>query len=313
MKKLFSILVVGLMLAFGVNAAMACWGPQCYETDQFKNQAYTTDYGWSQTEKESYSKKGNDEASAYASGGASAEYEAYSGGKGFFVGNYATGQEETGSTSKAKTGAWDTGLQSGAYGEAKQVSFGNADACALGGEIGTGMAWTKTQANVDGYVYQDNYAAETGYASGTGAEAGNWSEAGYEGYAVDKDCYKGPIVWAAGSSVDLEGFAYTNGSSFVSVDPYGNTQSATGWTSNLSKAGVTGATEQSTFVNGGGMVNTNAFVTNAGSQGFSTFTYGGNDFGKGFAEHTSYATQDFGCYTNSASSGSSGSAWSFSK
>lgn len=31
MKKLFSVLAIGLMLAFGVNAAMACSGSQCFE------------------------------------------------------------------------------------------------------------------------------------------------------------------------------------------------------------------------------------------------------------------------------------------
>ena len=195
---------------------------------------------------------------------------------------------------------------------AEQKSFGTADAAAFGGGFGTGMAWTKTGAEVGGGVSKYHSAPEIGSSSGTFATAGNSSIATYYGVANDADCDRGGLLWGSKSSVDLNGFAYTKGDSSVKVDPTGNFQSATGSTSNMAKAGVEGADYKNTYVAGNGGVNTGANVGNAWSQGVSTFGYEGSTFGKGGADHTSYAQKYSTCDTNSARSGSSGSAYSFS-
>lgn len=311
MKKLFSVLAVGLMLAFGVNAAMACQGSQCWDVE-YNSRATFGDYGFVNTKKQAEDYTYNDKASSWANGGGAASNQGYAGGKGW-VFNKAEGFESVNSQSTAIADAWDTGKESGASMFAKQESSGEAGGTAYGFGLGYGVAknqsWAEVRGGAGGFVK----AEETGYASGTGALANGGVTATYQGYADDKSCMQGILAWGAGSGVDLTGFAKVGGQAYVSVDPTGNHQSAYGSISNYGKAGVTGADTQTTTVFGGGLVNTSAYSPNSGTYGWAGYQYDASNIGIGAAVHQSYASTWSDCTTNYATAGSSGSAWSFSK
>jgi hypothetical protein len=202
---------------------------------------------------------------------------------------------------------WDSGLSSGAYAEA---SFnGRTEGAGLAGAGFGGAASVDVDSSFSGMVEQRQLTQEINYQNGQGITAYNTSVAFFSGTRSDSDadCARCGIAGAAEyDSIYTRGTEVT-GSSFVTIDPYGNNRSYSGMTASTAEIGSTNARSWNTnsIVAGNGSVG--AMVTKPGNgyaTGSASYSFTGENAGAGMAQIQG-SVQDYGSYSTAQSSGSS--------
>ena len=316
MKKLFAVLIVGLMIAFGAQGAMA---EQPFEGagtyihsvtgqlkyfekhpgDQSQWSLYTGDVeqtttgttsaygmisGGAFSDDYANDYHGNDGAHADGWGYSSGENSNTASSK-FFWKVPAFSQQAGFVTGENETHTWadvdDFGLSSKSKAGAvtEGWAFAGGEAFGLSGQNETSY----TKVGVEGFVQQNNFANETGYDGGTFAQGGNYSNAGFTAWT--DACDNGQTYFLPGAATleFIEGKAITVGETFVVVDPYGNHRSAFAMTKNFSKVEVDDFDYLSSNVYGNGIVGAVAQNGNTWAGGNAGFSYNGATFGTGKA------------------------------
>jgi hypothetical protein len=256
----------------------------------------------------------NDNAGAQAgSGGNASTYSLYTGNNGI-----AFSEADAAGASKTGSFAMDFG----------RTSFSGANAATVigvstsGGAVATDphywwsskpSAFSASQAEITGGAGQFNNAAETGYG---GAYASGGNQSGAQFYATAGMASYDNFGWNrdANSGAALVGTANAQGTTFVTVDPYGNHRSASGITQNSACASYAGGpfAYGQTNVNGQGGLETGAQVGNPSNGAFAqtsgSFNYNStapwNQQGSGMSAGTSevnLSTPCYGCNSFSAS------------
>lgn len=300
MKKYISLLAVLCMALFVfATPALACDGPNCGPVTavgnysaQIYDHTFAFDksiWGW-----------GNDVAKAGGTGTVGGEVKTYANSadtytrflfwnievpayafqQGFLAGNIDV-------TSWAN--AWDVGLTSGAYAGAKLEGSMLGEGLALG--LSGCPEWVDGRLLIGGNIWQYNLAQEVGYPNGQGIFAENFGGINFAAYENFYDSGNGLAVDAD----IICGEAITKGSSFVTIDPYGNHLSMFGKTENFSKVNTSGDLAYSNVYGNGqvsGMIGDN--IGNFAG-GTSAFSYDGNGtYGAGDAMLKASITKGYG-------------------
>ena len=193
---------------------------------------------------------------------------------------------------KGKAHAWTYALDFGQTSMSGAMAHSGGKAYVSGEAVGVNGCpeWIQATLWIGGNVRQWNEAGETGYPNGQFVDGGNSSYASALGNATFND---------AGQTYNLLGFELggaeleagiknyglvgTQGSTFVTIDPYGSYRSFHGTTQNSAFVNFGGLNPVHSIVGGGGglagMVNNG--VAYAGGQ--ATFDYTGNTQGSGNA------------------------------
>jgi len=270
MKKLFTYFIaLSFALCMFAAPSMACSGWGCQEANgSYQGQAYSSDHDYSG------SYRGNDTASARASGAAFGSVDTHASGHGF--------AQEFGFVSvndKSCTWSWtrDYGYTSKAG--AGAVTEGSAF---VGGEafgLCCGREKVNTEAEIGGSVEQWNHAEESGYSGGDFVVGGSHSGATFTATNYGGDSGR---TFAA----DLEGIsgrAITKGDTYVTIDPNGSHQSLYGKTEAMSRIEVCRPDSYQGSVYGVGGVRGGVSSGKTFGQASSSFNYTGSHSGNGAA------------------------------
>jgi hypothetical protein len=139
--------------------------------------------------------------------------------------------------------------------------------------------WVSSDLFISGEVYQRNWAGETGYSAG-GISGGNESGASFTAGDFDLDVGNG----FAFDMNYVSAKAITKGMTQVSIDPYGNYRSISGFTENFAQVmpGCGATLYESSVYGSGGL---SGIIGNGPSYGAGdvSFSYNGNTYGAGSA------------------------------
>jgi len=290
MKKFFRSLVISLaMLGLIASTGFA-------DSPNFAN---ANGYGWandidaaSDTSNHGF---GNDYASAKSTGGGGFNVDAFA-KNGGWLGNGAAVQGKAVGINDSWACAWDNGLESNSF--AKSSVTGTS--WALGETLG---GWYRNDSIISGNTYfqgtveQRNGAAETGYRNGQFIKGGNSS---FVHFSNGDSFYDNRPFFSVNIEGGFtEGYAVTEGSTNVKIDPYGNTRSISGTTFTKSYVDTNhrGDSRTTYMVGSGGISGKVANSYGAVAGGNASFRYDGTtDAAKGSASlsakitKTSYST-----------------------
>lgn len=306
-KKMFMAVTLSVCLVFGAGAAMADPPEMNGASGSYEVRPTSHDYDssglyW-----------GNDGAWSEAAGFTYAGNFNNAQGS-LFAGQagYATGWND----SDACAFDIDFGTTSIAGARASVEGYGRAFGGALGIDWwsnGPDYADSLSIVEVGGSVIQDNWANEVGYWSGTYAMGENFSGGSFTAGASDFDSDYGTPWWdltaEAASEQALWGSIETCGFTWVTVDPCGWNQSASGFTFNFVDVDTCGAEYYSGNVFGAGRLSLGAQVGSSYAQTGGSFSYTGSSFGMG-ATMGHANVQNYGGYSSATAYGSS---FAFSK
>ena len=265
MKKMFKSLVIGLAV-LGLVAGYSFAGSSTTAIGSGWAKDIEVDYSTS------YYGHGNDHAGAESYGGGGFNVDAFA--KDGWLGNFAAVQGRAIGVNNTDAYAWDVGFTSGA--NAKSSVYGSSFAA---GETVSG--WSRGDSVISGETYfqgsveQWNNAAETGYTAG-GISAGNDS---FVSFSNGDSFYDNrPFFGVNFESGHTEGYAVTEGSTRVSIDPYGNNRSINGHTETSSYVDTNHRGDSSTtwMHSAGGVVGSISNQYGATAGGRATFAYEGN-------------------------------------